>query len=166
VHEESIGYEFDVYKTETDVSFETMVWKKGESGNPGGPTIAMRKAYRSLALWIRDGVDVAELRDRLLQMARGIDPAKGEPIPVADQQRAIQMLFDRGWGQAAAHVIVEADIRNEVIANSPTRERPKLTLEEINERRARLRELGIKPKVIDAESTEQKALPRANPTDE
>lgn len=123
------------------------------------------KATRSLALQIRDGVDPAELRDRLLTMARGRDPATGEACSVLDQQRAMQMLFDRGWGQAAQHVLVEAEIKTELVGSSMQIVKPTMTLEEITQRRAELLALGVKRKMIDAESTVRPQLPEETDDD-
>lgn len=131
-----------------------MPFEKGHKPYPGAGTARGRmKELRSLALHIRDGVDPAELRDRLLSMARGRDPATGDTVSVLDQQRAMQMLFDRGWGQAAQHVVIEGEIRNEHVIAQPPR-KTTMTLDEINERRAKLRALGIKPKTIDVEAHE------------
>lgn len=141
-------------------------WPRGQSGNPSGVSKSHRKELRSLALHIRECVNPAEIAERLLSMARGKDPATGEVVSVLDQQRAMQMLLDRGWGQAAQHVIIEGEIRSEVIADGPRIERPKMSLEEINARRKALRELGVKPKIIDAESSELPALPAPSKHDD
>jgi hypothetical protein len=112
------------------------------------------KATRSLALYIRDGVDPAELRDRLLSMARGCDPVTNEKCTVLDQQRAIQMLFDRGWGQAAQHVVIEGEIRTELLGAANLIVKPNRTLEQIELRRRELLAAGVKRKIIEATAIE------------
>ncbi len=135
------------------------MFTKGHTINAGNGSPSHKAAGRSLAMWIRDGVDPSELRDRLLMMARGRNPVDGTACTVLDQQRAMQMLFDRGWGQAAQHVIVEGEIRTELIGQGPQIVKPTATLEQIRTRRAELLSAGVKPKIIDAESVERKVLP-------
>lgn len=139
-----------------------MPFEKGHQLNVGRPTSKHLQMAKSLALWIRDGVDPGELRDRLLTMARGRDPATGEACTVLDQQRAMQMLFDRGWGQAAQHVVIEGEIRTELVGTTMQIVKPTMTLEEITKRRADLLALGVQRKVIDAESTVKPQLPESD----
>lgn len=140
-------------------------------GNPGGayttgvpkPQHAdVRKAARSLAMSIRDGLHPDEARDWLLAVWRGKDPLTGEVVPIEVRERALKALMDRGWGQAAQMLVVEGQITNEIIATTETAARPVLTLEQINTRRAALRaalpegSVGT-GRVLDAMSTEVKS---------
>ena len=135
-----------------------MPFGKPGSGNPAGTSREQRKALRSLAMSIREGVHPDKIRDWLIEVWQGRDPLTGEAVDLKNRAAALQMLLDRGWGQAAQHVVIEGEIRNEVIQIAPQRARPNMTLEQINERRAQLRALGIKPKIIDAESQPTKQL--------
>ena len=112
------------------------------------------KALRSLAMFVREKVDMERLVDKLEQMSEGKDPATGEAIPVREQREAIKMLLERGYGMPAMHVAIEGHVRQEIAIRAPREARPKLSLDEINERRAQLRGIGVKPKMIDAESVE------------
>lgn len=135
-----------------------------ERGNPGGALSAgvpkpwsaeTRKAARSLAMSIRDGLHPDEAREWLLAVWRGKDPLTGEVVPLDARERALKILLDRGWGQAAQMLVVEGEVRNEIIAAAPPIERRPMTLAEINARRAALRAaLPDGTVVIDATSTE------------
>ncbi len=122
-----------------------------------GPVAASRGALRSLAMSIREGVHPDEIRDWLVTVWRGKDPLTGEAVDMKNRAAALQMLLDRGWGQAAQHVIVEGEIRTEQIADAPNAARVPMTLEQINARRAELRGMGVRAKVIDAEAHERDA---------
>lgn len=135
-------------------------------GNPGGAYTAgvpkpqhadVRKAARSLAMAIRDGVHPDEIKEWLVAVWRGKDPLTGEVVPLDARERALKILMDRGWGQAAQMLVVEAEVRTEIIAGTPELERPILTLEQINARRAALRAtLDGAQHVLDVPSTEVK----------
>lgn len=126
----------------------------GAGRTPGGAN-QQRRIMKSLALHIRDRVDFDKVIDRLVTMTEGKDPATGEPITVHDQQAAAKILLERGFGMPAMHVALEGTVRNELVLAAPRPERPTMSIDEINERRAKLRALGIKPKVIDVEETPQ-----------
>lgn len=123
---------------------------------PVGILAEQRKALRSLAMSIREGVHPDSVRDWLVEVWKGRDPLTGEAVDLKNRAAALQMLLDRGWGQAAQHVIVEGEIRNELVMSTPRSARPQLTLEQINQRRAALRELGVQAKVIEATAVETK----------
>jgi hypothetical protein len=143
-----------------------MPFEKGHPHYPGihtGSNSEQRRALRSLAMSIREGVHPDQIRDWLVEIWRGRDPLTGEAVELKNRAAALQMLLDRGWGQAAQHVVIEGEIRNEVIQIAPKDARPAMTLEEINQRRRALREAGVVPKMIDVESAPTK---NADDTDE
>lgn len=119
-----------------------------EKGNPGGAWSAgtpkpwnaeQRKAARSLAMAVRDGVRPDDVVKWLVEVWQGKDPLTGEVVPLEARERALKMLLDRGWGQAAQMLVVEGQVTNEVLATAPSSTRLPLTLDEINARRAALR---------------------------
>ncbi len=119
-----------------------------------GKLAEQRRAMRSLAMSIREGVHPDAVRDWLVAVWQGRDPLTGEAVGLKDRAAALQMLVDRGWGQAAQHVVVEGQIRNELVMGAPRAARPQLTLEQINERRTALRRLGVQPKMLEASAVE------------
>lgn len=146
-----------------------MPFQPGHKINEGRPatgraTRETKRALKNLALSIREGVHPDEIRDWLVKVWRGIDPQTGVPVELKNRAAALQMLLDRGWGQAAQHVIVEGEIRTEMIASEPSK-RKQMTLEEINARRAELRAARVQPAIIDAHSTEHKQLPSGDEDD-
>lgn len=118
-----------------------------------------RRALKNLALSIREGLHPDDMRDWLLSVWRGRDPLTGDAVDLKTRMQAMQTLKEYGWGMAPQHVIIEAEIRAEMIAAEAPAGRKQLTLEEINARRAQLRAAGINPKVIDVQPVEMKALP-------
>lgn len=119
-----------------------------EKGNPGGALSAgvpkpwsheTRKAARSLAMAVRDGVKPDEVVAWLVQVWQGRDPLTNEIVPLESRERALKLLLDRGWGQAAQMLVVEGEVRQEITAATPAPDRPTMTLDEINARRAALR---------------------------
>lgn len=135
-----------------------------EKGNPGGALSAgvpkpyqreLRKANKSLAMSIRDGLHPDKVRDWLVSVWEGKDPLTGEIVPLEARERALKILLDRGYGQAAQMLVVEGHVTNEQIANAPPPDRAPMTLEEINARRAALRAaLPGATVVIDVPSSE------------
>jgi hypothetical protein len=122
-----------------------------QKGNPGG-ALSMgvpragakesRKAARSLAMAIRDGVKPEAVRDWLVGIWQtGKDPISGELVDMRHRMHALQMLTDRGWGQAAQMVVLEGTIKHEAALDAPPDERPRMTLAQIEERRRALRQL-------------------------
>lgn len=83
---------------------------------------------RSIAYSVREGVPADVLRDLMLAIAAGHDaelardedgewgvawPESGGIRPTLEQRMsAVRWLTDRGWGQAASVVQVEADVRS------------------------------------------------------
>lgn len=133
-------------------------------GNPGGAySIGVprpgakesRKANKSLAMAIRDGVKPETVRDWLISIWQtGKDPTTGSVVDMRHRIACLQLLLDRGYGQSAQMLVVEGSVKHEVALSSPAEERPRLTLAEIDERRAALRKvLGPGP-VIDVSSAE------------
>lgn len=133
-----------------------------EKGNPGGAYSAgvpkpwnkeIRKANKSLAMSIRDGLHPDEVRDWLLSVWRGKDPLTGEVVPLEARERALKILLDRGHGQAAQMLVVEGHVTSEQIAALPPPDREPMTLEQINARRAALRAALPGGSVIDVTPT-------------
>lgn len=120
--------------------------KINEGRTGSGSNRETRKALKNLALSIREGCHPDEIRDWLIAVWKGKDPLTGEKVDLKNRAAALQMLLDRGWGQAAQHVIVEGELRTEMIANEPRKQRKPMSLEQINARRAELRALGITAK--------------------
>lgn len=138
-----------------------MPFQKGHqiNGNPSGLTKEKRKQIMSLALEIRSAISVKDIREWLETIwLTGKDPLTGDAVDLKMRKECLQTLLDRGWGQAAQHVVVEADVRNHVMAEDEAPE-VKLTFDEIQERRKALRSLGVKARVIEAVSFERKELP-------
>lgn len=123
------------------------------AGTPKPWSGETRKAAKSLAMSIRDGLHPDEVREWLLSVWRGKDPLTGEVVPLEARERALKLLLDRGWGQAAQMLVVEGQVTNEIIAAAPLATRTPMTLDEINARRAALR-AALPGAVIDATSTE------------
>lgn len=144
------------------------LWKPGVSGNPGGLTSATKKRTLSLAVAVRSAVEPQVIVEWLQKVwLEGKDPLVDTPVPLKERMDALQILLNRGWGQAAQHVIIEADVRSTLQgieqAVVPT------TLEDVRAKRQALREAGARRKVIDAESTEQRkemSLDDVMPADE
>lgn len=130
-----------------------MGFEPGHAYHPPKTTLEMRRVQKSLAMSIRDGVHPDTIRDWLVSVWMGRDPLTGEAVDLKNRAAALQMLLDRGWGQAAQHVVIEGEIRNEVIQITPRDARPTYSLDEINARRAALRAAGVVPKVIDVNAT-------------
>lgn len=132
-----------------------------ERGNPGGAYTAgmpkpwnkeLRKATRSLAMAVRDGIKVDDVVRWLVSVWQGIDPAvpgQGVIVPLEARERALKMLLDRGWGQAAQMLVLEGELKHEAIVNAPPSERAPMTLAEIQSRRAAIRAALPNATVID-----------------
>lgn len=128
-----------------------------------GATGERRRALRSLAMHLRENPLMDKLIANLWTMAvEGRNPITNEPVDDKGQREAAKMILERAFGQPAQHVVLEGHVRNEVLAIAPRDDRPQLTLDEINERRRKLRDAGIKPKVIEAEAKPVLELPEAD----
>lgn len=138
-----------------------MPFQKGHqiNGNPSGLSREKRRQLMSLALDIRSAVPVEDIRTWLVTIWQtGKDPLTGDAVDIKFRKECLEILLNRGWGQAAQHVVVEADVRSHVIEQDAQPE-VQLTFEEIQARRRALRDLGIRARVIDASSFERKELP-------
>lgn len=131
-----------------------MPFERPGSGNLSGVSSATRRALKSLAMSIREGVAPDQIRDWLIQIWMGRDPLTGEAVSLKDRTAALQMLLDRGWGQAAQHVVIEGELRSEVIQVQPQNVRPDMTIEQVRARRAEIRS-AVRPRVLDVESTDE-----------
>lgn len=134
-----------------------MVWQPGISGNPGGLTSAIKRRTLSLAVAVRSQVSTQEIVDWLKKIwLEGKDPLLEVPVPLRERMDALQILLNRGWGQAAQHVIIEADVRGSLIGNdgvpAPTE------LDDVRARRQALRGAGVRQKVIEGTATERKEM--------
>ena len=150
-------------------SLSGMPFEKGHQINagralPNRATSETKRAMKNLALSIREGVHPDAMRDWLVSVWQGRDPLTSEPgvVDLKTRMQALQMLKEYGWGMAPQHHIIEADIRAEMIAQEAPASRKNMTLEEVNARRAQLRAAGVQPRIIDAKSTEHKALPESS----
>lgn len=130
------------------------VWKPGESGNKSGFSTNQRAHLRSLALTVRRMLDPEECVQWLVTLWRdGKDSLRAdEVVDLKVRLEALQTLLNRGWGLPAQHVIIEGEIRNELIVNQ-TVELPQ-DLDEVRKRRDALRAAGVKKKVIDVAGKE------------
>jgi hypothetical protein len=133
----------------------------GRSGS--NSSHATKRAMKNLALSIREGVHPDEMRDWLLAVWRGKDPLTGDLVDLKTRMQAMQTLKEYGWGMAPQHVIIEAEIRAQMIANDAPLTKREMSLDEINARRAQLREAGVKPKIIDVDGTPTRALVAGSP---
>ena len=158
----------------------------GPSPNPGGLTRGHRRALGTLATSIRSVLGDGRIEWWLMCMATGVDPddawdaehsvwerareddrvprvlADGRAIlrtiDLATRRWAAQTLVERGWGQAAQHVIIEAEVRsqiNDAIAAGDD-EMGALTDEQLRvlDTLARRRGAIGHPSIVDADSTE------------
>lgn len=144
-----------------------MPWVAGVSGNPGGLTSATKKRTLSLAVAVRSQVTTESIVEWLKKIwLEGKDPLCEEMVPLSQRMDALQILLNRGWGQPAQHVIIEADVRNTLTgaegAPAPTQ------LEDVRARRQALRGAGVRQKVIEGTATERKEMDVADvmPVDE
>lgn len=117
----------------------------------GAVATEKRKANVSLAMHIRETVNFPRMIERLEQMALGVNPATGEPIDDKGQRDAMRMLLERGHGMAAQHVVLEGILKSEITINASPHER--MTLEQINARRAELALAKVKRLAIDVATT-------------
>lgn len=110
-------------------------WRPGASGNPAGMTRRRAEILRNLALAIREyhkpdeaywwlrlvaaGVDPDHVDDGVPMWKRAaaagavVRPSAGGYIAPDWQHRnaAMKMIHERGWGQPAQHVVLEAEVR-------------------------------------------------------
>lgn len=144
-----------------------MTFKAGQSGNPGGRPSYMRRQCASLALSIRNRVDPEEIVTWLRELwLEGKDPLTQLPAPLSLRVDALQILLNRGWGQAAQHVIIEADVRNTLTGNEGVPAPAELN--DVRARRQALRGAGVRQKVIEGTAVERKEMSVADvmPVDE
>ena len=94
-------------------------WKPGQSGNPSGRT----KGTRDLTGYVLETTDGGrELVDALVSIARGVmpnvpvqegsRPRKDQQVRPADQLKAIEMLFDRGFGRSPQQLDIAYSVSN------------------------------------------------------
>jgi hypothetical protein len=155
---------------------------KGRGGNRGGPS-RQRMAYaRNAALAVRDCVDPTVLAEFYLAIVMGRNPTinevededgsrhvveyptNGGIAPTLEQKmRAVEALLNRGWGQPAQMIQLEAELRGQVDHNVGSLTAGAVPASAIyalrdllNQRRA------LQPaSVVDATATER-ALPAAS----
>ncbi len=130
-------------------------WQPGQSGNPGGIPSAKKRMITNLAAQLRQECDVVDIASWLRSIwLDGKDPLTGDSIAtdVKVRMEALRIILDRGWGQAAQHVIIEAQVQQlqtaDVIDLPPE-------LGDVRARRQGLRSAGVKTRVLDVEALER-----------
>lgn len=116
---------------------------------------------------MRSQVSTQEIVDWLKKIwLEGKDPLLEGAVPLRERMDALQILLNRGWGQPAQHVIIEADVRNTLIGDQGTQTPSEL--DDVRARRQTLRGAGVRPKVIEGTCIERKEMDVADvmPVDE
>lgn len=123
------------------------------------PQRITRRFARHFALELRECVDFGAIREHLVEIALGKDPATGEAAPLPAQIRAAEVLLAYAFGQPVQQVALDASLRAEQAP--PAVARPPRSIEEVRARIAQLVAAGVRPRVIDVDSAP--ALPAQTP---
>lgn len=128
-------------------------WGPGQSGNARGHSQRTIKRIVNLALDIRENVSAQQVREWLVKCwYEGQDPTTGDKLNIEFRKSCLDTLLNRGWGQAAQHVVIEGLLKQELVVSQAV-ELPS-DIDEVRKRRDALRSAGVKKKVIDVAGKE------------
>lgn len=146
-----------------------MPFVKGVSGNPHGRSRVTRHKYVTMALSIQNKTTADEMRDWMYSIWHdGVDPLTKEAVLDLRMRWEVHKEYcNRGWGQPAQMVVVQADVKA-FLANSEEDTFAPVELDDVRARRQALRGAGVRPKIIEGTATERKEMDVADvmPVDE